>query len=179
MSLTIPTYRPWMNAVLYQSVWFAAVLGRDVWIIVPGLLIVLHILWSENRRTELLVMLACAVIGSLTDIALTLSGVFVFAPEPTILPIPVWLVCLWLGFATTLRHALAWFVARPPWAITAAAIGAPLSYLAAARFGAVELPLGLLRTGVLIGAAWIVLMGLFIVTTRKLSQPPRSIEPAR
>ena len=45
-------------------------------------------------------------------------------------------------------------------------VAAPLSYLAAAKLGAVEFPLGQLTTAVVVGLYWAVLTPLLIALTR-------------
>jgi len=99
-----------LNLMFFQSLWFAAVLGREslLWLLV--LLLTAHALVCTNRKTGLKVMLLCAGLGSGVDIVLTLTGIFVFSPPPTVLPIPIWLTALWLGFAATLRHSLSYLL---------------------------------------------------------------------
>ena len=99
-------YGKWLNFALFQSIWFAAILGRESleWVLI--LLLIAHLLLCSDRKTEMKVMLLCAGLGSAVDIVLTLTGVFVFDPAPSLLPIPLWLIALWLGFAATLRHSL-------------------------------------------------------------------------
>jgi len=161
-------YSPLANVVFYQLVWFATVLGGQQYIVIPCLLLVLHVYLSKGRREELLVMGICAVFGLLADILLTYGGLYVFTPPPHALPVPFWLVILWLGFAGTFRLALAFFMKRLPLAVVAAAIGAPLSYLAAGRLGAVSFPYGELRTALVLSGVWIVLISVFVFIVRKV-----------
>lgn len=172
--MTLPTYRPWMNIVIYQGIWFLAVLGRETW--QPWLLLplALHLLLCRDRGRELAVILACSTVGVLVDSSLALAGVYEFRPPAELLPIPLWLVAIWLGFTATLRHALSWFVARAPLFLAAGVVGAPLSYIAAARLGAVNLPLGYLTSGLIIAAVWIPIMLVQIGITRRLMSPAAS-----
>lgn len=159
-------YRNGVNLVLFQSLWFAAVLGREEWLWLVALLLIVHLLLCTDRRTELKIMLLCGGMGAIVDTALTLAGVFVFTPEPSFLPIPIWLVALWLGFATTLRHSLSPLLQRPAIAIAAAALTAPLSYFAAVRLGAVEFGFSTPITLIVLGILWAPMMAIFIYIYR-------------
>lgn len=163
------SYPIWINIAIYQAIWFCGVLGKERLVAVVFLLLAIHVWLVKERYKELLVMILCSAAGIAADSALALSGLFVFSPAPELLPIPLWLVGIWLGFAATFRHAMAYFIARPRLAILLAAIGAPITYLAASRFGAVELPLGHWQTGILLAVLWAMLMGIFVWITQTVA----------
>ena len=164
--MTTLNYPNWLNLMLFQLLWFAAVLGRESLLWLLALLLVAHVLLCSDRKAELKIMLLCGGLGSAVDTALTLAGVFVFTPEPSLLPIPFWLIALWLGFAATLRHSLSYLLQRPAIAVAAAALTAPLSYFAAMRLGAVEFGFGMPLTLVLLGFLWAPMMAAFIYIGR-------------
>ena len=159
-------YAKWQNFLLFQLIWFIATLGRESleWLLI--LLLVAHLSICADRKAELRIMVLCAGLGSGADMTLTLMGVFVFSPAPSLLPIPIWLIALWFGFAATLRHSLSYLVTRPTIAILAAGIAAPISYGAGMRLGAVDFGLDTPFTIVLIGGLWTVLMAVFILICR-------------
>lgn len=159
-------YSPLANVIVYQGIWFATVLGGQQYIVVPCLLLVLHLYLSTGRREEMMVMGACASIGLLADVLLSLFGFYEFTAPPVVIAVPFWLVILWLGFAGTLRLALAFLIKRPLLAIVAGALGAPLSYLAAGRLGAVSFPYGLVKTALILVMVWMILMCLFVIIVR-------------
>ena len=174
--MKLPHYAIWMNGVYFYAIWFIGVWGRET--VEPWLFLMIgaHLLMCRDRGRELAVMIACGALGSSVDAILALIGVFVFDPPPELLPVPLWLIALWLGFGGTFRHSLNWFVQRPAFAIVAAAIGAPLSYLAAARMGAVDLPYGHFSTGVGLGVLWVFLMAALVFITRTLTRKSASLE---
>ncbi len=181
--VSLPVYRPWMNIVIYQGIWFLAVLGREQY--APWLLLALalHLALCRERGRELSVMLACSAVGVLADSILSMSGLYEFTPPADLLPIPLWLVAIWLGFTATLRHALSWFLEPVPWRLplflACGIVGAPLSYLAAARLGSVELPLGYLSSGLIIGATWVPIMLALVYLTRWLGNlSPQTTAPS-
>lgn len=45
---------------------------------------------------------------------------------------PLWMGCLWLGFATTLLQSLSWLASRPAFAALVGSCAGPLSYWAGA-----------------------------------------------
>ncbi len=159
--MKLPNYNKAWNFLWYQSVWFTAILGREA--LEPFLfaLLGLHLIWCGHWRTELKLMVSCGIFGVIADSALSLSGLYLFDPAPSLLPIPLWLVGLWLGFAGTLNHSMSYLMSRPWLASAASLAAAPFSYFAGARFGAVTFGLDAQAVAITIGATWAILMLLF------------------
>jgi hypothetical protein len=151
-----------LNFAWYQLLWFVAVVGGPVLAWLLPLLLALHLLQVRDWRSELLLMLAAASIGGAFDTVLALAGYFRFDALPGPLPVPLWLLAIWMGFAATLRHSMRHLVARPRLMTAAAGCCAPLSYLAAERLGAVSFPLGTLPTAVAVGLSWLTLAPVLI-----------------
>ncbi|MEM7570717.1 MAG: DUF2878 domain-containing protein [Pseudomonadota bacterium] len=159
-------YPKLLNFVLFQAIWFGCILWRDAFEPIAFALIALHLLLCRNRTTELGLMLSCGLFGIAIDSALSIAGVFEFADAQRLLPVPLWLMAIWFGFAATLRHGLQFFVARAFILLPLAAIGAPLNYLAAERFGAVVFPLGGTQTAILVSAVWVLISVKFVISAR-------------
>jgi hypothetical protein len=157
----------WINFFWYQALWLTAVAGGTPVTLALLFLLALHLLWVECWRSELMLMVGCALPGCVADGLLVSLGVFVFVPTPSPGPIPLWLIAIWLGFAGTLRGSLRWLSTRPPLMAVLAGVGAPLAYLSAARLGAVTFPLGALQTGGIIGAVWVALSPWLCWLTRQ------------
>ncbi|MGL5291593.1 MAG: DUF2878 domain-containing protein [Vibrionaceae bacterium] len=155
------------NIVLFQLLWFVAVLGAEQYVFGVALLLLLHLFWCTNRVAELFVMLTASAAGIVCDSMLTMAGIYIFPSEPSFFPIPLWLIGLWLGFAATLRHSMAPLLRRAKLFTVLVIVGAPLSYLAAEKLGAAEFPLGDLKTSLLVGGYWAVLSPLFVMLTRQ------------
>ncbi|MGL5335583.1 MAG: DUF2878 domain-containing protein, partial [Enterovibrio sp.] len=155
------------NVALFQALWFVAVLGTEQYVFIVALLLLLHLFWCTDRVAELFVMLTASTAGIACDSMLTMAGIYIFPAEPSFLPIPLWLIGLWLGFAGTLRHSMAPLLAKPKLFTALVIVGAPLSYLAAEKLGAVEFSLGKLQTSLLVGLYWAALSPLFVVLTRR------------
>ena len=170
-------YPKWLNFTLFQSIWFAAILGQESLEWLVALLLAAHFLLCADLKDELKVVLACAVIGIIADTMLTLAGVFIFDPKPSTLPVPFWLIGIWLGFAGTFRHSMSYLLARPMVAVAASAVAAPLSYLAGMKLGAVSFGLDITSTALVLGLLWVCMMAVFIRIDRahQPSSPSTSI----
>ncbi len=159
------TSRPYsklLNFAWYQLLWFTAVLGTSQALPVLLLLVALHLLLVSNRGSELALMAGAAVLGTLFDASLTVAGYYSFAADDGGPLFPFWLPVIWMGFAGTLRHSMAFMVARPSLMTFAATVFAPLTYLAAQRLGAVSFPHGSVATAVVIGLCWWVITPLLL-----------------
>ncbi|MBS0437800.1 MAG: DUF2878 domain-containing protein [Proteobacteria bacterium] len=128
-----------INIVFYQATWFAAVAGaaRGWWWAGPLMLAVFAAwqLWVSNERRADLQLMACAAIaGFAIDTACVHGGMFAYSsPVPSPHFAPIWIVALWMSFALTLNHSLAYLKSHLLLAAILGAIGAPLAYWAAAR----------------------------------------------
>jgi len=131
------------NAILFQITWFACVFGSANDLVWPGLLCCLvFTIWqlSPKRRHQndfKLVIFAC-IIGLLVDTAWIQFGFFHYEqhwPHSDIAPI--WIIALWVAFALSINHSLAWLNAHPILPALMGLMGAPLSYWAGQRIGAI------------------------------------------
>lgn len=164
--MKLPRYSLLYNVVLFQVLWFTAVLGTNQYLLAIVLLLALHLCWCSNRRAELFLLLTGSTIGIICDSIMFRAGFYVFTAETQSWPVPYWLIGLWFGFAATLRHSMTPLLKRPILFTLLSVVAAPLSYLAAAKLGAVEFPLGQLTTAVVVGLYWAVLTPLLMRLTR-------------
>lgn len=154
------------NAIWFQLLWFIAIVGKNDYMAVLTLLLLLHLICCQNWKTELMLMVSAATIGVSCDALLTMLGVYVFTEPTGWLNVPWWLVGIWLGFGATLRYSSAPLVNRPWLFITVAAVAAPISYMAAARLGAVQFAYGTETTVALIGSYWACISPLLVALKR-------------
>jgi Protein of unknown function (DUF2878) len=136
----------WINAILYQATWLLAIAGaaRSCWWAGP-LALAIFAAWqfsvSLQRRADGLLVASAAAIGFAIDSVFAQTGLITYA---TAVPwehlAPVWIVALWISFALTFNHSLAYLKTHPLVASALGGIGAPLAYLAAAHWGALTLP---------------------------------------
>ena len=147
-------YSKLLNFAWYQLLWFVAVMWGDTlaWLLL--VLLLMHLASVSSVRSELQVVVPVALLGCVIDGLIAAAGYYVFDPAPQLLPIPVWLIAIWLGFAGTLRHSMGWLVAKPRLMTILTCVGAPLTYLAAARLDAVSFPMGMWPTALIVGLGW-------------------------
>jgi hypothetical protein len=134
-----------LNFLLFQIAWFACVVGaaRDMpWL---GVAVTMAILYWHFHKTgltkpECMLMVAAFVIGACFDqLMLSMHLVEYQQHGWSVSLVPVWILALWLAFATTLNVSLAWMQRRYFVSLLFGAIGGPLAYLGAERIGAVFL----------------------------------------
>ena len=101
-----------LNYCLYQAGWLACVLGAASgrpWggAALAAALVVAHLLLVRNQRSELALVAASGVLGAAAESVLLQFELASYAsPIPLAKLAPVWIVVLWLQFATLLRW---WF----------------------------------------------------------------------
>ena len=138
----LPALRLVVTLAAFQASWFACVIfaGRDeaVFATLAGLAAVaLHFAWSMRRGIDATLVAVALAIGLVWDSLLARSGIVDYAAAgPLEGWAPAWILAMWALFAITLREPLRWLHGRPALAALFGGIGGPLSYAAAAGFGA-------------------------------------------
>lgn len=154
LSLKKLNFSPWIIAqgVGFQLFWFSCVLGQNSWLLLSFILLLLHIIYSPNRYSDLKV-LPLALLGLSIDCGLTITGIFVFST------FPFWLILLWLGFILSLDHSLNWVSKLPAYQQSLiGGVAGTMSYLAGERFGAVDFGYSQLTSSLILFITWCVLM---------------------
>ncbi len=131
-----------INAVLFQILWFACVIGsgRYGWFwpaIAATVLLVLSVRNASSARHDVLLAMVLMPLGWLLDTLWIYLGVLDFQGLTVA---PSWIVLLWLGLALTINHSLAFLRDRPLIGAAVVFVTAPVTYLAGARLGAVTVP---------------------------------------
>lgn len=153
-----------LNAVIFQLGWFVCVLyGTSAALSYALLTLTLHfvlIVEKHWRLAELLLIIAVVAAGWATDTLLLASGLLIL-PDAYFLP-PPWLLAIWLLFACTLRHCLAWLQRSYTLTALLGAVVGPLNYLAGARLagGAVAEPLAF--SVLMLMLLWLLLLPLLV-----------------
>lgn len=149
------------NALGYQCVWFACVASaaahRPVWGLLASLSFTLATVgfggcWRNDLRT----------LGIVLPLGIGMDSLFATADwlaypgqaAAAVLP-PGWLAAIWMGFAMTLNHSLAFLRGRAWLAATLGMLAAPAAYWAASRgFGVLEFMRPAPTVLVALGLAW-------------------------
>ncbi len=142
MDLSAQARDRWINVALYQAGWFACVLGAaGGWAPLGGLiaisLTVAHLLLARERPAELRLILVAGLLAFVAEpVQLSLGALAYTEHDAGSRVPPLWIVALWLQFATLFGIALAWLQERLLLAVVLGAIGGPLAFLAGERLGA-------------------------------------------
>lgn len=166
-----------LNVALFQGAWFAAVLGAAggrPWLgpAAVALVVAIHLVLTDNRPGETKLLLTAGVLGFFFDTVLVVTGTFL--PVPHLLPrpfSPLWMVALWLNFATTLNVSLAWLRSRYLLAALFGAVGGPLAYYSGARLGATE-ALPTTRAMLVLAAGWGIMTPLLVGAANYFRRQP-------
>lgn len=138
--MNIETRHIIVNAVLFQALWFAAILTGWALALAPMLMLVAHFLWVVRDQKVRVACAGLAMFGALADAVLGFFGVYTFNEGALLIAnlMPLWLVFMWLGFAMCLPLSLNWLY-RSPWLVLAFfSVGGPMSYLAGRSLGAIH-----------------------------------------
>ncbi|MES1196692.1 MAG: DUF2878 domain-containing protein [Steroidobacter sp.] len=149
--------------VVFQFGWFAAVLGgaHDHAIagsIVVAIIIAVHIWRADLPSQETLLIVFTAAIGTLWDSTLVVFHVIQYTHGNFLSNVaPVWIIAVWALFATAFNTSLTFFKYRYVFASLFGAIGAPLSFIAGMKLGALQFP-DYNRAIMVIAIGWAVMM---------------------
>lgn len=159
------------NFVLFQLGWFVCVLGGAYGMPWQALLFILVIvgsqLWFATRlKPAITLILITTLLGAALDQTMLNLELLQYQSHGwSINLVPVWILALWMLFASTLNVSLRWLRNRPWIAALFGAIGGPMAYLAAAKLGAVfivQTPLSY----IVLSIAWACMM-VFLITVSK------------
>jgi hypothetical protein len=167
-----------VNFALAEVGWFAAVAGAAAgrpWLgpFVAVGVIAVHLIVARGRAGEWLLLVVSGLVGLVLDGLLKATGVIAYAADLAPAPwlAPVWIVALWLLFATMLNESLAWLQGRPALAAVLGAIFGPLSYLAGARLGAARFPRSTAVAMVALALIWGVALPLLLRVASRVRLP--------
>jgi len=134
-----------VNFAAFQLGWFSCVLGAAhgrPWAgpLVVAIVVAIHLLLVRRPGPELRLIFSAMAIGLLADSLLLASGWVVY-PNGEWIPglAPYWIVAMWALFASTLNVSMRWLRNGLHISMIMGAIGGPLSYLAGAKLGAIQL----------------------------------------
>jgi hypothetical protein len=168
MFFNLQTKKLVANAVLFQIGWFSCVLGGDiVALLACSIIFLLHHYFFIVDKKEWLFIIAVAVIGFTIDSLLFIIGVFNF-PNPSLVNIPFWFLCIWGLFAATFNHSLSWLRSKVWAAALLGAFFAPASYFAGSNLSDVGLAEPVLVSLLVIASCWALLMPLLMALLNKM-----------
>ncbi|MGR9036530.1 MAG: DUF2878 domain-containing protein [Gammaproteobacteria bacterium] len=155
------------NLLIYQFVWLACVLSAAGGMPTLGGLTALagvlwHLIQARRPMAEVQLILLTGLIGGLWDSLLIVLGLIRY-PSGSLMPwmAPVWIVALWMAFATTFNQCLRWLHGRTALAAVFGALGGPLAWWGGQALGALQL-IHQMPALVALGLGWAMLMPALI-----------------
>ena len=140
------TIRKIVNFVLFYAGWFGCAFGLAwgwAWLgpLSGALVVAVRLALSTERRRDAEALLAVTLLGPALDTILIATGAVGVTTEARLFGLyaPPSLIALWAIFGTTFHSSLGWMCTRPVVSVPFAAIGAPLTYIAAERLGSLQI----------------------------------------
>ena len=152
-----------INFVLFQGVWFSALLLERDAVIPASFIICLMLFLSEQRKQDIL-LLACGLPIALGYEWLA-SGFELINYKVS--PLPLWLAFLWAALLLTINTSMQ-FLQKLPWYFSwlVCLAFAPASYYAGIRFGVLSTDLTVVSFWLYYGLGWAT-MFVCIITFNK------------
>ncbi|MDP1932823.1 MAG: DUF2878 domain-containing protein [Gammaproteobacteria bacterium] len=144
-----------VNGLAFQLSWPMCVLGGNrVAVITTIVFLIFHLATVREKRTELIFLSSAGTMGFMFDLALLKIGLLQSATAVQ----PLWMICLWFLFATTIGYAMHWFQKHLLVSALFAGIFAPLSYSVGAGLTDIDMMVPTWLSLVGIGAAWAIVL---------------------
>lgn len=156
-----------INLALFQAGWWSCVLlgaSPAHWsgtLIAIGI-VAFHLVLSDHAMAELKLIAVAIIVGLLWDSLLVRLDLLNY-PHGMLSDslAPHWIIAIWALFATTCNLSMRWLKNRTVLAALMGAIGAPLSYYAGLKAGAVSMP-DQAAALIILGLGWALLMPLLM-----------------
>ena len=160
-----------INFILFQLLWVACVLGADNQTIWPALsiiliMLVIFLLPSIRAKNDFIFIITCLVLGFILDSSLAYFNFIDYSFNYGFTRIaPLWILFLWVGFALTLNHSMAWIFNNAKLGYLLMALGPPLSYISAGKLGAVSIN-NMLLTSLLVSLSWMLVFKILLLVKK-------------
>ncbi|MFZ8988696.1 MAG: DUF2878 domain-containing protein [Methylophilaceae bacterium] len=130
-----------INFILFQSIWFILILAaahESFYGLVIGLLLILVQYWHGKLMVpDFKLILASIIIGFAHDTSLNYFKFIQYNIDFNTYYSPFWIIGLWISFALTINHSLAWLGNKKLLQMIFGLIGGPLAYIAGEKLGAI------------------------------------------
>jgi len=130
-----------INFILFQSIWFILILAaahESFYGLVIGFLLILVQYWHGKLMVpDLKLILTSTIIGFAHDTSLNYFKFIQYNIDFNTYYSPFWIIGLWISFALTINHSLAWLGNNKLLQMIFGLIGGPLAYIAGEKLGAI------------------------------------------
>lgn len=132
-----------INFILFQSIWFILILAaahESFYGLVIGFLLILVQYWHGKLMVpDFKLILASIIIGFAHDTSLNYFKFIQYNIDFNTYYSPFWIIGLWISFALTINHSLAWLGNKKLLQMIFGLIGGPLAYIAGEKLGAINM----------------------------------------
>ncbi|TBR38445.1 DUF2878 domain-containing protein [Marinomonas agarivorans] len=162
-----------INAILFQIVWFICVMASNTLAVFAlCLFCVFHHVFIMGKKKEWGFIVAFSLVGICIDSLSQALNVIHFSHAivltETIQIVPIWMMCLWVAFASTIAHGLFWLHYRFKLALCTGLFVVPFSYYAGALLSNSTIVSSTWLFLSIVGIAWSVLLPSGIFYMKKL-----------
>lgn len=159
------------NIFGFQASWWCCVLGTQNGFPLLGplvmlLFIIIHFKYVAYSFDELKLIIIGSSLGVLVDGSYKFSGLIFYMGDSFNLLPPLWIIAMWAGFCSTIRHSLRWLDNNYLLSFLMGFIFGPLSYLAGYNFDVISMTLDY-KTMLILSFSWgLSIPLLFFVNTK-------------
>lgn len=140
-----------INAVIFQVLWFICVQGNNLTaLLATAAGVAIHWTFYSRRLTEWALVIVFLTVGIIWESIVASNalihfsgGMLLGSSKSPMMIAPLWLTCLWIAFAMTLRHSMAWLARSTVLRTLLCLLFVPLSYYAGAIFSGSTFPSGI------------------------------------
>jgi hypothetical protein len=158
-----------LNLVIFQLGWAVCVFGGNSMAVVYSIFaLLIHHRYVLQSASEWRIIGWVSLVGISWDSLLVFLGVIIY-PDAVWLSLPFWMVCLWILFATTFMHSLAWLYRYRWLSVILGAVFGPMSYWAGVEFSDASFGMSSINSMSVILAGWAVLFPIGIFMTGRLN----------
>jgi len=130
-----------INFILFQSIWFILILAaahESFYGLVIGFLLILVQYWHGKLMVpDFKLILASVIVGFAHDTSLNYFKFIQYNIDFNTYYSPFWIIGLWISFALTINHSLAWLGNNKLLQMIFGLIGGPLAYIAGEKLGSI------------------------------------------
>ena len=168
-------YKNIFNIIGFQTGWWACVLGTKNGFPYLGPLVMLiflfiHFSRLDNRNNEIFFAVLVGLVGTVVDTVLLQTKLIEYKGVYTDNIAPLWITAMWIGFAATINHSLAWLNNKWIMSFALGAIFGPLSYYTGIKFEALHFEISVLTISILALLWGVVIPYIYYLNGKVLSK---------
>lgn len=159
-----------LNLAMFQFGWAACVLGGNFIAVAYSVIaLLIHYRFVVKSKSEWQLIGWITLVGIAWDSLVVFFGLIVY-PDTGWFSLPVWLIWLWVLFATTFMHSLFWMTRFLWLAAIFAAIFGPMSYWAGVELSDASWGASPIMSMSVIAAGWAILFPIGLYMARRFNK---------